>query len=76
MIYGPGLVVTCTHEIPGRVVSVRKAGGQLFFLDVEADGHSIQGVFEGKAIHSGSSIPLRDFNRVFSVVRRGDIIGK
>ncbi|CAG8949065.1 hypothetical protein HYFRA_00002194 [Hymenoscyphus fraxineus] len=60
--------------VRGRVVSVRKAGGQLFFLDVEADGHSVQGVFEGKSIHSGSSSILQQFNEVFSVLRRGDIV--
>lgn len=54
----------------GRVVSIRKMGGNLFFFDLKSNGKSIQVICSSQSI--GDSDKFHDIDKQ---INRGDIIG-
>lgn len=70
--------------VAGRVVAIRAASKKLVFLDVQADGATVQVLselkhFEGTGYESGDSSSEStaqcEFEKVHEALRRGDVIG-
>ena len=54
----------------GRVISIRKAGASLFFLDIESDGFHLQTIVNQQSIGDAEELKQID-----DLIKRGDIVG-
>jgi len=61
-------LTTAVESVSGRIWTIRSASSSLFFFDIRGDGQKIQ-VLADKRHYSG------DFEKIVSLLRRGDIIG-
>ncbi|TYZ68243.1 hypothetical protein PybrP1_009854 [[Pythium] brassicae (nom. inval.)] len=66
--------------LAGRVVAIRAASKKLVFLDVQADGATVQVLselkhFEGTGCAGDADATQREFEKVHEALRRGDVIG-
>jgi lysyl-tRNA synthetase class 2 len=57
------------ESIAGRVMSIRRAGKKLFFIDIQSNGRNVQVL--GNMMHYKEN----DFKKDFELIQRGDIIG-
>jgi len=57
-------------SVAGRTIMKRAAGAALVFYDLRADGAQIQVLSDKRSYHNGE-----DFERIHSLLRRGDIVG-
>lgn len=57
-------------QVAGRVLSIRKAGKALLFIDLVSDAEKIQVMGKNDTYKS-----QEDFDEVLDIIKRGDIIG-
>lgn len=65
-----GEVLDVTERVAGRILSIRKAGSKLYFLDVQSDGAKLQ-----VKIHEQTYENKEKFIVEVSKYHRGDIVG-
>lgn len=64
------ILESTTERVAGRILSIRKAGAKLFFLDLQSDGAKVQ-----VKIHEQMYENKEKFVDEISKYHRGDIIG-
>ena len=58
----------------GRVNSLRIAGKNLFFVDIQQDGRSLQIICMAQELNAFTGLRPIEFQRFYKLLRRGDIV--